>query len=101
MIIHGWRLRHDGAVYTTQKMREVGALVNGENPVHGYLLQPVPALDEVDQPLCEARRRSTVHHVMVEGDWQVEKVPRFHALIDDSWFACDAPDDQQKGLSGR
>ena len=65
------------------------------------LLQSVPALDEGYQPFYEARRRSTVHDVMVEGDRQVEEVARFHALIDHSGFACDAPYDQQQGLPGR
>ena len=62
---------------------------------------PYPLSMRLTSRFYEARRRSTVHDVMVDGDCQVEKVPRFHALIDDSWFACDAPDDEQEGLSGR
>jgi hypothetical protein len=57
-----------------------------------HLLQSVPTFNEVDQSLHEARRRGAVYDVMVEGDCQVEEVARFHALINDSWFAGDARD---------
>ena len=59
------------------------------------LLESVSAFDEVHQSLYEARCRSAVHHIVVEGDCQVEQLARFDALLDDSRLASDAAYDQR------
>lgn len=66
-----------------------------------HLLQPVSAFDELYQSFHEARCRSTIDDIVVEGDRQVEHVARFDALFDDGRFASDATNDQQDGLPGR
>jgi hypothetical protein len=64
-------------------------------------IQPVAALDELYQSFNEARRRSAVYDIVVEGDRQVEQVARFNTLLDDGWLACDAAHNQEDGLPGR
>jgi hypothetical protein len=66
-----------------------------------HLLQPVSAFDELYQSFHEARCRSTVDDIVVEGDRQVEHVARFDALLDDGRFAGDATHDQGEGSPAR
>ena len=65
------------------------------------LLQPVSALDELNQSFDKPRCRRAIYYIVVEGNRQIEHVARFDAFLDDGWLAGDATHDQEDRLPGR
>jgi hypothetical protein len=59
---------------------ESAAAAGGGGGVLQCVLQPVPAFDEVCQPVHEPRRRGAIHDIVVERDREAEDVARLDPL---------------------
>src|SRR2546423_7679003 len=69
-------------------------------PLRSWIMEARVALDQVSQPLDEARRRSAINKVMIHVQCQAQILAFRNLTAHHARFAGQPPDDQAEGPGG-